>query len=83
MHGTCSPLLSCLFASRAVTKQCTRGSSSNMLTLPAVRTRAGLFSFSFLAADRWNGLPTATRQLQPSHKFRKACLAHLGYPTES
>ena len=80
VHGTCSALLSNMFQFSSAEVRCTRGSNSHLLKLPHVLTRSGLFSVSFIAADRWNSLPFATRQLSLSRKFRQACLAHLGCP---
>ena len=83
VHGMCSPLLKKCFSCRTPAGTATRGCSTFSLTLPAVSTRTGLFALTFLAADRWNSLPSVIRALHHPHKFRQACLAELGYPARS
>ena len=83
LNHQCSELLTDLFhpVSSARNSHLTRASSSFALVLPAVFSRSGLFSPSFLAADRWNSLPSAVRGASSRHEFRCRCLEHLGYPT--
>ena len=82
--GQTSALLQDLFvlrSSAANTLQCrTRRHSSNGLVLPRVYSRYGLFSLSYLAADRWNSAPSDIRTAASPSLFRHALLSFLGYP---
>ena len=67
------PLLTSLFVSRADgrhTHARTRGQAHNSLVLPNVHLAYGFRSISFLAADRWNALPSDCRQApSPSYYY--------------
>ena len=60
-----SPLLSSMFTLQSAatcTDRRTRGQSFSSISLPAANTTYGMFSVSFLGADRWNSLPMLCRQ---------------------
>lgn len=72
LHNRTSPLLQPMFTFRdaaAHTSLRTRGQTHCSLALPPCRTRFGFHSISFLAADRWNGLPVACRRSQCLPEF--------------
>lgn len=72
IHARASVLLCDLFTLRSVgtrTSATTRGQDSSSLCLPPCRSRFGYYSISFLAADRWNALPSACRQCSSSSAF--------------
>ena len=54
--------------------------SFSSLSLPAATTRYGMFSISFLGADRWNSLPVSCRQVEHLSVFVSLCKEHLGFP---
>ena len=81
-----SPLLTSLFVSRADgrhTHARTRGQGHNSLILPNVHLAYGFRSISFLAADRWNALPSDCRQAASPSLFAHIIKSHLGYPVKS
>ena len=81
-----SPFLTPLFVSRADgrhTHARTRGQAHNSLVLPNVHLAYGFRSISFLAADRWNALPSDCRQAASPSLFAHNIKSHLGYPVIS
>ena len=79
-----STLLQSLFVLRTNTThtdRITRGQMHAMLTTP--HSRYGIFSLSFLAADRWNLLPIAIRQSASMPDFHALLSAYLGLPVRS
>lgn len=84
LHYCASPLLCSLFTLRntatGCTQRVTRSQITDGLVLPPASSRYGLFSISFLAADRWNALPADLRTSASLSRFRAALLPHLGYP---
>ena len=52
----------------------------NGLVLPRVSSRYGLFSLSYLAAERWNSAPSDIRTAASPSLFRHALLSFLGNP---
>ena len=80
-----SPLLSQLFVTRAAghrSVSTTRGQSSLALELPSTKSRYGLHAVSFLAADRWNSLPSSCRQARSAAEFASLVKRYLGYPVK-
>ena len=80
-----SPLLTSLFLQRASgpnTRAVTRGQSTAALVLPHTFSRYGLHSVSFLAADRWNALPSECRQARSPSVFVILIKHHLGFPVK-
>ena len=80
LHNLCSPLLAGIFDTRidsSHTAACTRSQATFGLALPKVFSRYGYYSLSFLAADRFNSLPVATRSAQSAAEFRAKCLSHI------
>ena len=80
-----SPLLTSLFLQRALgpnTRAVTRGQSTAALVLPHAFSRYGLHSVSFLAADRWNALPSECRQARSPSVFVILIKHHLGFPVK-
>eukprot|EP00117_Sycon_ciliatum_P031483 scpid93973/ scgid24620/ len=78
-----SPLLSSMFTLQSAatcTDRRTRGQSFSSISLPAAKTRYGMFSVSFLGADRWNSLPMLCRQADQPSAFISLCKEHLGFP---
>ena len=85
IHDLGSPLIHSIFKTResdAHTTARTRAQSFSGLALPSFRSRYGMYSLSFLAADRFNSLPAAIRSTSTLYEFRKLCLEHLGYPVK-
>jgi len=85
LHGLASPLLQQMFTLRADgphTTARTRGQVMLGLVLPVARTRYGLHSFSYLAADRWNALPPVCRTAASPAKFRSHVKQYLGFPVK-
>ena len=83
IHQLTSPLLSSMFTLQSAatcTERRTRGQSFSSLSLPAATTRYGMFSISFLGADRWNSLPVSCRQVEHLSVFVSLCKEHLGFP---
>ena len=58
----------------------TRQVSFHTLRLPHVRTKIGLQSFSFTAADRFNALPATIRSAESLHLFIAAIKDFIGFP---
>ena len=80
-----SPLLTSLFLQRALgpnTRAVIRGQSTAALVLPHTFSRYGLHSVSFLAADRWNALPSECRQARSPSVFVILINHHLGFPVK-
>ena len=80
-----SPLLTSLFLQRALgpnIRAVTRGQSTAALVLPHTFSRYGLHSVSFLAADRWNALPSECRQARSPSVFVILIKHHLGFPVK-
>ena len=80
-----SPLLTSLFLQHALgpnTRAVTRGQSTAALVLPHTFSRYGLHSVSFLAADRWNALPSECRQARSLSVFVILIKHHLGFPVK-
>ena len=78
-----SSLLTSIFTPRSAsahTTSVTRGQTSLSLVLPPVSTRYGMHSISFLAADRWNLLPTECRQAHSLPEFVQHLKVFLGFP---
>ena len=85
LNDLVSPLLKPLFTARARashTSAVTRGQTSLTLTLPAVYTRIGYLSVSFLAANRWNALPPECRQARSPAEFVHHVKLYLGFPVK-
>ena len=61
----------------------TRGQTTSMLALPTVKSRFGYHSIAFLAADRWNSLPSHCRLCESSAHFIHIIKSLLGYPVIS
>ena len=83
LNCSISPLVKNMFtlrAARAHTSAVTRGQRSSALVLPAVYSRFGSHSVSFLAADRWNSLPSDCRQAQSLPDFVSQLKLFLGFP---
>lgn len=84
IRGRANPLLQSIFCSRDActsrTASQTRSQTSLGLVLPHVSTRYGLLSLSFLAADRWNALPSHIRMTAAVMQFRNSVSTWLGYP---
>ena len=64
------------------TRAVTRGQSTAALVLPHTFSRYGLHSVSFLAADRWNALPSQCRQARSPSVFVILIKHHLGFPVK-
>ena len=80
-----SPLLQSLFQLRAAVpghQARTRGQAQRALVLPPVSTQYGMRSISFLAADRWNALPTDCRQAPSLTLYVNMVKIHLGFPVK-
>lgn len=58
----------------------TRQTSAFTFKLPHVNTQLGLNSFSFLVADRFNGLPAGLRSCQDLQSFVRECKVFIGHP---
>ena len=80
-----SDLLRPIFTTRCAgphTHAHTRGQSSSSLVLPRVFSRYGYHSLSFLAADRWNLLPSTCREDCPLPEFVRRTKNFLGFPVK-
>ena len=62
------------------TSRGTRSQVSSVIALPSVHSRTGYYSLSFLAADRWNSLPTSLRCISSSTLFSQQLRLLLGFP---
>lgn len=83
LHRSRSPLLAELFVLRADghhTEARTRGQATLALTLPNASSRHGLYALPYLAADRWNSLPSECRQAASFVAFKSLIRSILGYP---
>ena len=82
LHNLASPLLCSLFKPvSSVSGRCTtRGASSSALLLPHAKSRAGLFSLAFIAADRYNSLPAEVRTAASRFIFRYLCFHYSRVP---
>ena len=86
LAGNASSLLSCRFMLRCQhdhTTSQTRAQATRALALPKASSRAGLFSLSYLAADRWNSLPSDLRTTGSHVLFRTHLLTWLGIAPNS
>ena len=54
-------------------------SASSMPALPTVKSRFGYHSIAYLAADRWNSLPSYCRLCESSAHFIHTIKSLLGY----
>lgn len=83
LHGFASPLLQDMFhlqCDATHTSRATRSQATFGISLPSARTRFGLFSLSFLAADRWNSLPCSLRCISSHTLFCQQLRLLLGFP---
>ena len=81
-----SPLLRNIFVLRVDathTAAVTRGQTTSMLALPTVKSRFDYHSIAYLAADRWNSLPSHCRLCESSAHFIHTIKSLLGYPVIS
>ena len=72
LHNLASPLLCNIFVLRADaihTVAETRGQTMDKLALPTVKSRFGYDSIAYLAATRWNSLPSLCRVAESSTNF--------------
>ena len=81
--GTCSSLLQEIFTSRCCsshTTATTRSQVSFSLALPPAQSTAGFSRIGYLAADRWNMLPSTVRTCTDYRSFIRSCITFLGAP---
>ena len=86
LHNLASPLLRNIFVLRVDathTAAVTRGQTTSMLALPTVKSRLGYHSIAYLAAERWNSLPSHCRLCESSAHFIHTIKSLLGYPVIS
>ena len=86
LHNLASPLLCNIFVLRVDathTAAVTRGQTTSVLALPTVKSRFGYHSIAYLAADRWNSLPSHCRLCESSANFIHTIKSLLGYPVIS
>ena len=85
LHGLASPLLTSMFdllTHSVHTNAITRAQTTASIRLPPARTRYGFSSLSFLAADRWNILPSDCRQARSPNEFIALTKQYLGFPVK-
>ena len=86
LHNLASPLLRNIFVLRGDathTAAVTRGQTTSMLALPTVKSSFGYHSIAYLAAARWNSLPSHCRLSESSAHFIHTIKSLLGYPVIS
>ena len=86
LHNLASPLLCNIFVLRADATHTvaeTRGQTMDTLALPTVKSRFGYHSIAYLAATRWNSLPSHCRVAESSTNFIHSIKLFLGFPVIS
>ena len=86
LHNLASPLFCNIFVLRADATHTvaeTRGQTMDILALPTVKSRFGYHISAYLAATRWNSLPSHCRVAESSTNFIHFIKLFLGFPVIS